>query len=238
MFSGVVFAQDWRAELGGDRARAIEHIVSVASPGSRIGWDGEVAVEFPGGRRKALRLPGFMQLPDSVGHLLISAVEYPEDAKEAVRLLKASVPVPAGTVQSLIVLARLTRANSVAGSRTVALDPDAVVSECRSIRIADQSADNGWPRLHVTYRSWYSYPDMIGSVDWVALVDETQRIVGRTPSAFWRKSRDGSETGDILRGTATAEGVELEGARTQFRRILQCATPCRVEPRAVLDEVR
>lgn len=236
---GAAFPQDWRAELGSERAQAVELIVRVVSPGARIGWEREVTLTSPGDRRKALRLPGFLQIPAATGHLLVSAVEYPDDAKEAVKRLKAFEPVPAATAPSLIVLAKVSPGNTLRESRTMVLDPDAAVSECRSIQIADQSADDDWPRLHVTYRSWHSSLNMIGSIDWVALVDAaSHRVVARMPNAFWRKSRDGSETGDMLSGTAVPGGVELAGVRTSFRRILQCGTPCRVEPMAILGEER
>jgi hypothetical protein len=239
LLMGTAFPQDWRAELGSERAEAVELIIRVVSPGARIGWERQVTLTFPGDLRKALRLPGFLQIPGATGHLLVSAVEYPDDAKEAVNRLKAFEPVRAATAPSLIVLVKVSPGSSVRESRTMVLDPEAAASECRSIQIADQSTDDGWPRLLVTYRSWHSSLNMIGSIDWVALVDAaSHRLVARMPNAFWRKSRDGSETGDMLRGVAVPGGVELAGVRTSFRRTFKCGTPCTVEPTAILSEER
>jgi hypothetical protein len=233
-----IFAQDWRAELGSERAQGIELIVRVASPGAQIGWEREVTLTSADGRRRALRLPGFLRVTASTGDLLISAVEYPDDAREAVKRLKAFA-VPMGTAPSLLVVAKVSRENSLRQSRTMLLHPDATATECRSIQIADRLTEESWPRLLVTYRSWHSNGSIIGSIDWEALVDvESQQTIARMPSAFWRKASNGSETGDLLRGTAISGGIELAGVRTAFRRNLQCGTPCRVDSMAVLRDER
>jgi len=228
-------AQDWRLELGAERVRAIELIVQIVSPEGTLGWEGDVVLRLPHGGRKLLRLPGFVQLPNTTGQLIVTAVEYPEDASDALKRLRVFDTVAALTAPTRVVLAKVSTDGRVQRSQNMLLDAAAIISECRSIQLAGQRHADEWPQLRVSYRSWHSDTDVIGSVDWVALVDaELQRVIARTPTAFWRKTRDGIETADLLRGTELPTGIELHGVRTDFRRTVQCAAPCRIEPMAVL----
>jgi hypothetical protein len=232
---GALAAQDWRRELGEDRAVAVEAIVKAAYPGATVTWKGRTVVQFPDGRSRQLSLPGFRRFETGSGPLVVSCVEFEEDRKNAVRLLQNFEPV------DMLAVTRLVTARPAGGSggtaqRARLLDEAAPVTECRKIEVEEwnQSGGRTPKRIRIQYETMQGGPDWYGAVEWSATVDiESLTEIRRVPVIF-RLVRDSGVSVTDAVASRSSPGGQTEFVGVSSGRVIhRCSEPCRVPASAV-----
>lgn len=229
--------QDWRTILGPERARLIESVGRVAFPDHSIRWDGRVRIVSGSEVSKAVLFPGLAAIPYAAGQIVVSGVELPDDAKEAVRRVKSFENLPAGYAVTRLVVLRIDEKGNVLEHRSGVLDANSVATECRAVALNGTQPGTTWPLLRVRYRSWHSSGNWVGAVDWNTSVEsDGMTIVERIPAGFWRRNKDGHEASDVLVLKRLPEDeIEILGASTGRALRYRCGRLCSVPASVVLE---
>lgn len=229
--------QDWRSILGVERTQLIESVSRVVFPGCPMRWDGKVRIMPASGIWKPILFPGLAAISEHGGQLILTGIEFPDDAKEAVRLVKSFSDVSTGFSVTRLLVMRVNNAGRVLEHRTGVLDTDSIATECRSVAIDRIRSGSAWPLLRVRYRSWHRSEKWVGGLEWNATIaSDGMTVLEHVPLALWRKRSDGTEVSDALGLKRLDNGtVELHGVSTGRTMSYRCAVTCNIPARVVLE---
>jgi hypothetical protein len=226
-------AQGRRDVVTEERARAMEAIAATAFPGTTLDWEHETLVGI-GAPTEKLALSGFVRAPIDGAYMVASAVEFPDKIERAVNAFRAFEHPD--RVPSTFVVLRLSRDGTIVDKRTGNLDLASPVTECLRIEVLPTPTAREWPHLQIAYRSVHRGDQWVGAITWTAILDtRNMSFVRRVPVAFWRRTRDGMESSDVIVTTnSSATEIQLRGRISGRQWIYRCSGGCRVPPEVIL----
>jgi hypothetical protein len=161
-------------------------------------------------------------------------VEFPEETARIVGAARAFEEVT--PVRGILIALRISPDGTVVGRRVGELDGTSTVTECQRIDLLPTAAGRQWPYLQIAYRSVHRADQWVGGITWTAIFDTTDMsVVRRVPVAYWRRSRDGKESGDVIVTTSLSSSeLQLKGRVGGKQWTYRCSGGCRVPAEEIL----
>jgi hypothetical protein len=238
MVAVTLSAQDGyrRDQFGTVSAEAVEAVMRLRSPGSRVRWEDKVWLVPETGSAREIFLPGFLQRPEHGGFLFATGLEFPEEQRRVKDALASRGVVSGGGGMTSLLVFRTTSTGSVQDLREGPLDSVNSSTECLDLQVRGR-AGGAWPSLEVRYRSHHATTDGVVTVEWNALIDsESMRMLERTPSRIGRLNADGTRSGEVLRATRGATGsLEIRGLTRGHSVTIACSARCVVDAESVVN---